>query len=345
MALRGLPHPDAVTGALSELLQWIAAPAANTLDALGTYRGLTPERFLPAPERLPEIRVTRRWSLPGLVSEDLVFESLHEPLDPVFGERYRADYALNHRVYARRVRPEGARGRPRLLYIHGYMQPETPVEELGLLASMALFLRSEIVQMQPPYHGRRTPRGSRFSGELYWTADLVRSFEALRQSILDARTLLSWMLEDDPRPVGVTGLSLGGFLSAALTCTEPRFSFSMPLIAHMDIAALVADAPVLGRMRRDLASFGWTHDDFRRFVESLGWYELRSQIPPDRILMLAASEDRFFDPKIVESLWKSWQEPEIHWYPTSHMGFVARLPSVVRRMRAFFDAQAARAPA
>jgi hypothetical protein len=35
--------------------------------------------------------------------------------------------------------------------------------------------------------------------------DLVRSFEALRQTLLDARTLLGWLLASDARPVGGGG--------------------------------------------------------------------------------------------------------------------------------------------
>lgn len=332
-----LPHPDAVTGSLSEVLQWIARPVANTLGDLDAYRGLPMDRFFERPETVPEVRVRRRWRLPGLVSEDLVFASQHEPIEPGFRQRCRSEYRANHTVYARRIRPRGASRRPRLLYLHGYLQPETVVEEVGLLGALALRLDAEIVQVQPAYHGRRAPAGSRFSGEFYWTADLVRSFEALRQSVLDARSLLAWMLADDPRPVGVTGLSLGGFLSAVLTCVEERFAFSVPLIAHMDLRALVADAPVLAGMRRNLRAFGWGLEDFGAFVESIGWYELRPQLEPDQILVLAASQDRFFDPGVVETMWRRWGEPAIRWYPTSHMGFATRFPQWMREMRTFID--------
>jgi hypothetical protein len=220
------------------------------------------------------------------------------------------------------------------------MQPESYIEEFALLASMARQLNVEVIQMQFPYHGRRTPRGGRFSGELYWTADLVRSFEALRQTLLDARTLLSCLLEGDARPVGVSGLSLGGALTLSLTCLEERFAFSVPLIAHMDLGALVADAPVLGKMRRDLRSFGWSHQQFDKFVASLGWHELLPKLPVDRILLIAASNDRFFDPRVVKTMWTRWGKPAIRWYPTSHMGFIAHLPDALREMRQFIDQHA-----
>jgi pimeloyl-ACP methyl ester carboxylesterase len=337
-----LPHPDDVTGALSGVLTLLAAPTRNTLADVAVYRGLPPEVLFPAPGSTPEARVTTRWRMPGMVSEDIVFPSLHEPIEPGFRERYVGEYAEIRTVYARRIRPASARERPRLVYLHGYLQPETYVEELALLVSMARLLDVEVVQLQPPYHGRRTPRAARFGGELYWTADLVRSIEALRQSLLDARTLLRWLHADDARPAGIMGLSLGGALTLALTCLEHGFAFSIPLIAHMDLAAMVADAPVLRRMRHELRLFGWGIDEFRRFVEDLGWYALAPRLAPDRIAMFAASDDHFFDPAIVEETWRSWGRPAIRWYPGSHMGFLTRLPDVMAEARRFIDACAAR---
>ena len=330
-------HPDLVTGALSEFLQYGAPPVSNTLDDLGAYAGRPLAELFPRPRRVPEVRVRARWRLPGLVSEDLVFRSLHVPLERKFRRRYEEQYRETHDVYARRLRPAAAHLRPRLLYLHGYMQPETYIEEFALLASMARQLNAEVIQMQFPYHGRRTPRAARFSGELYWTADLVRSFEALRQTLLDARTLLSCLLDGDARPVGVAGLSLGGALTLALTCLERRFAFSIPMIAHMDLGALVTDAPVLGRMRRDLRAFGWGKKQFDEFVTSVGWYELRPKLPVEQILLIAAANDRFFDPRVVKQMWRRWGEPAIRWYPTSHMGFLAHLPEALRVTREFID--------
>lgn len=326
-----------MAGALSEILQYVTSPVSNTLDDLETYAGRPLDELFPAPQCVPKVSVQARWRVPGLLSEDLQFRSLYIPIESKFRRRYLQDYRETHQVYARRIRPGGARGRPRLLYLHGYMQPESYVEELTLLTTMALRLNVEVIQMQFPYHGRRTPQGSRFSGELYWTADLVRSFEALRQTVLDARTLLSWLLQQDGRPVGVSGLSLGGALTLCLTCLEERFAFSIPLIAHMDLQALVADAPVLAKMRRELRSFGWGSNEFGKFVASIGWHQLLPKLPVEAILLIAASNDRFFDPRIVKTMWRQWGKPAIRWYPTSHMGFLTHLPEALRVARAFLD--------
>ncbi len=328
---------DDLAGRLAGIAQLVRPRARNTCDRLAVYEGLSSDVLIPAPPRVPEVRRRRRWRLAGLESEDLWFPSQYEPLEPGFARHYGARRRRIQTVYARRVRPEGSKGRPRLLYIHGYMQPETPIEEIALLSTMARVLDMEIVQIQPPYHGRRKPRRSRFDGELFWTADLVRSVESVRQSLLDARSLLHWMRAQEETPVGVCGLSLGGALAATLTCVEPGFAFSAPFIAHMDLGALLADAPVLTAMRDDLQRFGWRPEDFAEFVDRTGWNALRPVLPSERIFLFAADDDRFFRPGLVEDMWRTWGEPRIQWYPGSHMGFLGNLPDAVGKLRAFVD--------
>jgi dienelactone hydrolase len=332
-----LTHPDDVAGVLARALQVLRPAPRNTLDRLGVYEGLDREVLFPAPSRVPAVERSARWRLPGLASEDLSFQSLHDPLEPDFRRYYHARRRRIHTVYARRILPNTAARRPRLLYIHGYMQPETLIEELALLTTMAQVLQMEVVQLQPPYHGRRKPRASRFDGELYWTADLVQSVESLRQTVLDARTLLAWMRRRSTRPVGVAGLSLGGALAAVLTCLEPGFAFSAPFIGHMDLGALVADAPVLGAMRADLGRFGWKPRDFAAFTKRMGWDELRPVIPSERIHLFAARDDHFFRASVMRAMWRRWGKPRIQWYPTSHMGFLPYLPDAVLRLRSFVD--------
>jgi hypothetical protein len=37
----------------------------------------------------------------------------------------------------------------------------------------------------------------------------------------------------------------------------------------------------------------------------------------------------------VTAIWKRWGEPQIDWYPCSHIGFIAHLPEAIDRMREF----------
>jgi len=337
MARRG-PHLDDVVGLLAGFVHRLAPPPAeNSIADLPAYASSTLEELFPAPHRVPVVNVRRRWRAFGVESALAWFPSLYRPLEPRFARRYRA-YRANHTVWMRWLRPPEAARRPRLLYLHGFMQPETPIEELSLLTALATQMRVEVLQVQPPYHGRRKPRGSRLDGELFFTSDVVRSLEALRQSVLDARTALSWLLDQDDRPVGIAGLSLGGALTAALTCLEPRFAFSAPLIAHMDVAATFADVPVLEEVRRELRALGFEPADLGRLFDRIGWSDLTPSLPRERMRILAASDDRFFRPERVHDMWKRWGEPPIHWYPCSHMGFLPYLPDAIDRLRELVDA-------
>lgn len=333
-----MPNIDDATGILVRPLQAFRSRPHNTLDRLSAYEGLSAEELFPAPVALPRVRSRARWSLPGFDSEDLFFASPHEPIEPRFAEHYHCRRRRYQTVYARRIRPKGKEPRARLLYIHGYMQPETVIEEFTLLSGMARALDMEIVHLQPPYHGRRTPRGSAYGGERFWSADVVRSFEAIRQTLIDARTLLSIMLEESSTPVGVAGISLGGAFSATLACIEPRFDFAAPFIAHMDMGALLRDAPVLGAMRKDLSAFGWSPEEFARFFDRIGWNDLTLALPVERTLLFAAEKDHFFDADVLRTMWGRWGEPEIHWYRTTHMGFIPHMPGAISRLRRFVRA-------
>ena len=188
----GLPHADLVTGALSEVLQYVARPVSNTLADLHVYGGRPLAALFPAPRQVPQMTVRRRWRLPGLISEDLVFRSLHVPLEPKFRRRYLEQYRGDAPRVCAAYPPGGNRAAaPRPLPARLPAARDLHRGDSRCWRAWRCSSTRRSIQIQFPYHGRRTPRGSRFSGEFYWTADLVRSFEALRQSVLDARTLLS----------------------------------------------------------------------------------------------------------------------------------------------------------
>ncbi|MCB9751310.1 MAG: alpha/beta fold hydrolase [Myxococcales bacterium] len=329
---------DAAVGVVASLVHQARRRPENTRLDARLYCDVPAARAFPKPP-VPTVRIIPRRPFGAVARELLVFESSFEPLEPRFRARYRRDYRPLHTVYARRLRPPGVARRPRLVYLHGYMQPETVIEEVGLLAHMAARLGVEVIHLQVPYHGRRRGSLSRLSGALYWTSDIVRSVEALRQTLEDARALIAWLRAEDPRPIGVAGVSMGGVHALALACLEPQLAFAAPCVAHMDIAAMTEDAPVLATMRRRLREDGWAPGALRRGVEASAWSRLELAIPSSRVQLFAAARDAFFRPELVESMWRRLGEPEIHWYPTSHIGFIPRLPLAFRQMRRFIDAR------
>lgn len=312
----------------------ISPPCPNTLDEAPAYEGRPLEELFPAPPRVPAVAFRRRWLGARLLCEDLQFESLHEPLAPRFRERHFDEYPSNRFVYARWLRHVGGPRRPTMIYLHGWMQFEAWLEEATLMPAMARRLGVDVIHMQLPYHGRRKPPGSLFHGEYFWTADVVRTMEAIRQSVLDARSLLSWLESQGCGPVGVAGISLGGALTEALICLEPRLAFAYPFVAHMDLAGALAEAPILRRMRRELRGFGWGPEELEGFMRRAGWEDMRPAIPLERILIIAAKYDVYLTPERVETMWKSWGEPPIYWFPGGHIGILGYWwPAIVEMKR------------
>ncbi len=329
--------PDDLTGAAATLIHRLGALPRDTREDLSVLRGAGVDAmFLPAVAEI-DVEVRRRLGVGLATRRDLRWTSQYQPLAPGYAERYAGAYAPLQQAVARVVSPRRAANRPRLLYIHGYMQPETPAEELGFLLPMALALNMEVIHVQMPFHGRRNRGLSRMSGSLYWTADMVRSLEALRQSLYDARCLLAWMRKHDPRPVGIAGISMGGVLALALACLEPDFAFALPCIAHMDITAMTHHAPVLSVMRSRLRAMGWRPGDLAELVEQTGWNSLKPQLSPDRVCLFAGRHDRFFPPQLVSQMAAQWGDPRIEWSPTSHLGWIPRLPLHLKKMRRFVD--------
>ena len=103
-------------------------------------------------------------------------------------------------------------------------------------------LEADVLHIQLPFHGSRNPRGSLFHGELYWTADLVRSLEAVRQSCFDARALVAWLRAQGYEEVGVTGISLGGSITMVMACLPEPPDYIVPIVSHLYLAEVVENA-------------------------------------------------------------------------------------------------------
>lgn len=329
---------DGVAAFLGRLVLKRTPPSPNTLVQLGGYRDRSPHDLFAAPEQLPAVTVTRRWRWGGLECRHLSFPSQHQPISAAFCDRHAADYQLNNRVHVRWLTHRDDAPRPTMVFLHSWMQPDTIVEELTLLPWLARRLGVNVARMLLPYHGRRRPECSRVDGELFWTADLVRTFEAIRQSVIDARSLTSWLLANEAEAVGIAGASLGGMVTLAVTALDERLGFSIPIAAHLDLAGVLADASLLRPMRDELAQHGWGPAEVDAYIASVGLNALTPQIPRDRILFVAGVHDRLLSAHRTHALWQRWGEPAIHWYDAGHLGIFTHLGGSVRVMRRFLEA-------
>lgn len=324
---------DAAVGKLSRLLH-LRATHTDTSHELVPYYGLPLAELLPAPGEVPTVRRhVPRLALAN-VTETLSWPSAHVPLSPAYRRRHEGEYQKNLTAWARWIHKKGARRRSLLVYVHGWLEPGSWVEEATLLPLFQRELGVDVVHVSLPFHGRRSPRGQLFHGEWFWTADLVRSLEAVRQAVFDVRALVSWFRQTiGYEEVGITGISLGGCITMLLGCLAPTPDYIVPMIAHLELPDAVEEAPILWRMKDDLARFGLDEARRRAVFSRIPLASAMPLLPPERQLWVAAREDGYLRAELVEQQWRRWQEPPILWIPGGHMTFPLAVKDILSSMK------------
>lgn len=327
---------DQIGGVLSRALHVRRTEHDTVAQAEACYLGLDREALFPRPARVIVPRIERTLLDRARRTATLTWPSGYAPLEPSYVARHDGPYAKNLVAHARWLRPDGQRRRRALIYVHGWLEPGSWAEEVALFPRWSRELDVDIVHLALPFHGARTPEGSWFSGEWFWTADLVRSVEAVRQTVHDARSLAEWLrTEGGYADVGVTGLSLGGAICMLLSCLEPTPGFSLPLLAHIDLGVAVEGAPILARMKGDLESFGADAERRRRFFDGLGWARYEPRLAPERQLWVLAEEDLYIDPHVASEQRRRWGSPPVLWIPGGHMSFPLEIAAITRGMGRF----------
>lgn len=335
--MQGFGGPvDKVVGALSRVLHGLRGASNNTVADLGPYLDVPPEELYPAPAVPRDVKVTRaRFNLSPRAVSTLKWHSQHVVLCPHYRARHASDYLVNQRVVARWIHPASGPRRRALIYVHGWLEPGPWVEEASFLPLIHNELGVDVLHIQLPFHGSRNPKSALFHGEFFWSADLVRTLEAVRQSALDVRTLMAWLRTQGYEEVGVTGLSLGGSITMLLACVEPTPDYVIPIISHLQLAEAVEEASILWRMREDLERFGIDANERKKLFSRLGLGSLKPKLPVDRQLWVAAREDQYITARLVERQWREWGEPPIEWIAGGHMTFPLQVGRILSRMKNF----------
>lgn len=248
--------------------------------------------------------------------ECLSFDSGYEPHADEPGRERWLGYAGNHRVRAWMLRHDEAR--PWLVCVHG-ARMGTPNIDLTLFHAQWLHDELGLNVLMPiqPLHGRRragSPKGTSYPG-----ADLLDNIHGATQAVWDVRRAMSWVRSEDPDAViGLTGVSLGGYVGSLVASLDP------------DLACAILGAPVV-----DLPDLMETHasgeadeellpllEPTRRIGRVVSPLAMTPAIPHERRFLYAGLADRLVHPKRqIMRLSEHWGRPETHWYRGGHVLF------------------------
>lgn len=269
----------------------------------------------PPPLTNPTIRERR---LGPLKFEQLSFESGYAPHPDEPGRERWLDYEANATAHAWLLRHPGP-PRPWLICINGY-RTGSPAIDLPAFNHRRLHrdLGLNLAFPVQPLHG---PRAAGASGDRVIFAGAMNTVHTAAQALWDIRRLKSWITAEQQAPsVGVTGLSLGGYLTALLVCFED------------DLACAIAGIPesdLVRGMRRNIEpllppfyeQWGLSWRSLERVNRVVSPLAMDPLLPPERLFIYAGLVDRWVRPGNVKTLWERWGRPEICWYEGGHLSF------------------------
>lgn len=322
---------------------WSRAGARRELELLRFYqpfadRADAAEVFpRPAkPQRMHRSRVRKRLFQSSDVPRELLsFDSDYRPLCPQLRERYTR-HRPNCVAHAQHwSHPDGPR--PTLIFLHGYFLSPYPVNSRAF--SLPWFYKKgyDILLYTLPFHGDRRARHECYSGQGYFSGGLSGVNEAMRHAVHDVRVLIDYVLDRGAPSVGVSGLSLGGYLSALLAAVDERLAFSIPnspVVSPIDMA--LEWRPTGPLMRWTMRRHGIGLQTLRHGTALHSPLTYEPVIDADRLMIIGGAGDRFTSPHFVRLLHEHWPGSHLHWFPGNHILHLQQ-GDYLKLMKAFMD--------
>ena len=275
-----------------------------------------PRAFFPDPP-VPAFSVRRLGRLRRGRRERLRWESGYRTWDRAYQDEYDA-YDRNRYAWAEGWRHEGF-GHRTIVCLHTWMTGSFPLQRYVYGVRRLYAAGLDVVLFMLPFHGPRNPAGSRFGGQLFPGTSPQRTNEAFGQAVWDLRSLIAGLRAERAGPVGVMGMSLGGYTAAVMAAAEPELAFAIPMIPMVSMADLLWQHGEDHPIRREAEGRGVTVDVVRRLYSARSPVQLTPALSRERLMIVAGRGDRVCPPEHIEALWDHWDRPRIHWFSGGHV--------------------------
>lgn len=308
-------------------------------------RGNLAEVFVEPSKNLDVRRLkSPAWSFKpeGVNCELLGFDGGYEALNPMMRDSY-ARFSLSNRAVAQYWHhPDGPR--PTLIMTHGYTADSYRFN--SAMFSLRWFYNHgyDILLNTMPFHGLRSARSDHFSGMSFFSHGFAHMNEAFLQSVHDLRAWIDYLVARGAPAIGVTGYSLGGYVTSLAASIDSRLAFAIPNSPAVLLPDMIMGWPMLGAsVRRVFAREGVGLKNFRHLSAlhcPLTW---KPVLDPERLMVIGGAGDRFTSPRLVNTLHEHWGGSEMHWFPGNHLIHLHQA-EYLRMMKRFMDDCSATSP-
>src|SRR5262245_36057641 len=264
-----------------------------------------PERYrVPAGTFRYEMDVKNRFHATGVTVYHLRYPSPYKSLTPE-----------NNTVHAEYYVPPGKGPFPAVIVL------DVTAGNQMLSRSLATYFAQNGVAglfVQMAYYGPRRPPGSKVR---LLSPNVAHTIAAVTQTVLDLRVATAWMEsrpELDPKRLGITGTSLGSFLSALTGEMEPRLGRVCVLLGGGGFVDGYADHPLAKPWFNLFTTFGGSKAAMKKVIAPIDPLTCAANLKERKLLILAASKDEIVPPVMARMLWEASGQQTIRWYDAGH---------------------------
>ncbi|MFN0051905.1 MAG: alpha/beta hydrolase [Planctomycetales bacterium] len=247
------------------------------------------------------------------------------------------DVVENNTVHGEYFQPSGDGPFPACVVLHilggDFLLAETVANHLAQQGIAALFVKL-------PYYGER--RGKDSPRRMISRVP-AESVSGMTQGVLDIRRATAWLAtrpEVDRERLGITGISLGGIMSALAAEGEPRLRNVGIVLGGGGLAEILweNDLPEAREFREQWLANGGTRESFCATLAPVDPATHAHLLKGRRVLMIAAKNDEVIFPKSAITLWEAiGKEPELVWLDAGHYTAIRYLPRELVRLDQFFN--------
>lgn len=230
-----------------------------------------------------------------------------------FPSPVKTEIEENNTVHALYFQPAGKGPFPGVTVLHilggDFILSQTVANALARHGVAALAIKM-------PYYGERRRPGH---PRRMLSRDVNEAIEGMTQAVKDIRASVAWLRdrpEIDDHDLGVTGISLGGVMSALSAEAEPRIRKVGIQLAGGDLAKNIWESTQkeTDGFRQQWLAKGGTRESFISTLAPVDPTTHAHLLKGRKVLMLAARQDEIFPVDSTLALWKAiGEEPELIW--------------------------------
>ena len=150
-----------------------------------------------------------------------------------------------------------------------------------------------------------------------------------------AKAILASQPEIDPHQLGITGVSLGGIVTALAAGVDGTFDRVVPILAGGDIAALTFSTRETRRMRGKLEAKGIDQKQLEAKFAPVEPLTFARRIDPAKCLMINAANDEVIPRLLTEKLAGAIGAPTLLWLPAGHYSAILYMPTIQNTTASF----------